>query len=146
MERRTRSVPALLATLALSACTGAPAPVPTNWELHGAPVDRQELESYAGVEHCGWASAVFLHVTWPPGGAEWYQFVRDPDGSVSGELADRLRTDTELPEDAVPTGYLSDAGTELWLAADVPPGTAYLVDTEDVVEAWPRAEPVIGCD
>jgi hypothetical protein len=86
---------------------------------------------------------------WPLSGEseQRRQFVRDPEG-VTGvpELRQGFRADAELPTDAAPTGYEND-GTELWLAASDQNVRAYLVsESGEKVEAWPRADPPVGCD
>jgi hypothetical protein len=174
MSRSVRGTTSVLLGVALAACTveqngsvTAPArtsagaatsvPEPTGltvdqllepWSLDGTPSSLEESGMHRGTEHCDWEAATFLVVGWPPGhqarGGNLRQYVRDPEGVLRSDHATQLVLDAELPADAAPTGFHDAAGIELWVAADG--STAYLVGDEGSVEAWPRAEPVIGCD
>jgi hypothetical protein len=121
-----------------------PGPV---WTKNGRPVNGRELNSIAGPEHCGWQSAVIMHLGWPLGtvsetSAQIRQYIRDPNGAVDPALRDKLVRDARLPVDAVDTGYRQGA-LQLWLSASDPDGV-FLRAGQDT-ERWPRAEPVIGC-
>lgn len=70
--------------------------------------------------------------------------MRDPDARLGGQVP-RPQVDSDLPGDAVATGFANASGISLWLA-DSTPDMAYLVQESGQVEAWPRANPVIGCD
>jgi hypothetical protein len=128
---------------AVGACgDGGPAAAPG--ERDGLTVPSSRLEVHQGSEHCDWASVTFLSVAWPSD-ADRSQYVRDPDGVLSADLAGRLRLDAALPADAVTTGMtgLTDEGTTVWLAPDG--STAYLADGAGGVEAWPEADPPWRC-
>nr|MDT0663349.1 hypothetical protein [Micromonospora sp. DSM 115978] len=145
-----RGAGALVVGVLLMAGCGADDGLPTgDWRHNGAEVSAAKIESYAGDDHCDWQEAHFLHVVWPLSGesGQRRQFVRDPEG-VTGvpELRQGFRADAELPTDAAPTGYEND-GTELWLAGSDQDVRAYLVsESGEKVEAWPRADPPVGCD
>jgi hypothetical protein len=130
------------AVVAVGACGGG-GPSSAGWERDGVAVPSSRLELYQGSDSCDWGSVTFLSLTWPSE-ADRRQYVRDPDGALSADLAGRLRLDAALPADAVPTGLTDDEGLTLWLAPDG--STAYLADGAGGVEAWPRADPPWGCD
>jgi hypothetical protein len=122
-----------------------PYPGPT-WTKDGHPVDGLELDSIAGPDHCGWQSAVMLHLGWPLGTVartsdDMRQYIRDPKGVIPG-LRDELAVAIDLPPDAVDTGYRLGE-LELWLRPSEP-AAAYLRAGDDV-ERWPRADPAIAC-
>jgi len=123
-----------------------PYPGPT-WTKNGHPVNGRELNSIAGPDHCGWQSAVMMHLGWPLGtisqtSAEIRQFIRDPNGVIDHGLRDKLAIAIDLPPDAEDTGY-RNGELELWLRPS-DPDAAYLRVGDDV-ERWPRADPVIAC-
>ena len=123
-------------------------PFGPTWTKDGRPVDALELNSVAGPEHCGWQSAVMMHLGWPLGTvsrtvADIHQFIRDPDGVIDKGFRDRLRLHAALPADARDTGY-RNRDLELWLSPS-DPDAAYLRTSSDV-ERWPRADPVVACD
>ena len=102
----------------------------------GIRVPVATLSSAAGPSHCDWESVTFLRI-----GDE--SFVRDPDGAFAEATGLRpFQPDTNLPSDAVDTGYRRE-GTALWIAADRT--TAYFVGPERV-EGWPAPDTVFGCD
>jgi hypothetical protein len=140
--RCRRGLVLVAAAVAVSACGGG-GPSSEGWQRDGLAVPSSRMEVYQGSEHCDWGSVTFLSLAWPSE-ADHSQYVRDPDGVLSAELAGALRLDTALPADAVPTGLTDDEGLTLWLAPDG--GTAYLADGSGSVEAWPRADPPWGCD
>ena len=140
--RLRRGLVLAAAAVAVAAC-GAGGPSSGPWERQGATVPSPRLELLQGSDHCDWGSVTFLSLAWPSE-ADRRQYVRDPEGALSAELAARLRLDAALPDDAVPTGLTDDEGLTLWLAPDG--GTAYLADGAGGVEAWPRADPPWGCD
>lgn len=88
------------------------------------------ISSLKGAEHCGWESVTYLLYN-------DRQYISDPTGAMDGvEFVIPFESDTELPSDAVDTGY-SREGRTLWLSADET--VAYLV-AEDRVEAWPTPD------
>lgn len=130
----------------------APSAPAESWTRNGGTVSIDVISTNDGAGHCEWQRARFLQISWPiysapDGQPKSAQYVRDPEG-VLGQEALRLafRTGVTLPQDAKPTGYERE-GTALWLAESDRQSTAYLV-TEGPrrVEAWPRADPPLGCD
>ncbi|MEQ7124254.1 hypothetical protein ABN034_06985 [Actinopolymorpha sp. B11F2] len=124
----------------------APFPGPT-WTKNGRSVEGTELNSIAGPEHCGWQSAVLLHLGWPPGTVSKTiegvrQYVRDPKDVLDGGYDKGLRRHITLPDDAADTGYRTGK-LQLWLTPSDPDG-AYLRVQNDV-ERWPRADPPVAC-
>lgn len=154
MRRHLRTAFGLpVAALVLAAgCTGPEQPSSSaeQWTRDGAPVSFEVINSYDGGPPCDWAGTRFLSVSFPihlaPSGAPHAaQYVRDPDGVLPGaQTRPAFRPGATLPADAKPTGYERD-GTALWLADSDRASTAYLVKG-DVIEAWPRADPILGCD
>jgi hypothetical protein len=110
------------------------------WERGDQLPPSSEFRLYEGPLHCEMEDALILNMRWPVGrngegaGAS---FVRDPDGVMAEYTDEPFAPDTQLPDDAVATGYESDAEAELWLASDL--SAAYLVDS-GTVEAWPALE------
>jgi hypothetical protein len=139
--RRTLVLFALVGSV--TGCTGSAAAPVTHREPDVPAVATEQVEAYRGSDHCGWESVTFVAVGRP--GAGGAQYVRDPEGAVDPGLSARLRLDTELPDDAEPTGFETDDGAELWLS-ESDPSAAYLRDLSGDVEAWPRADPPVGCD
>jgi hypothetical protein len=120
-----------------------PYPGPT-WTNDGRPVDGSILNSIAGPEHCGWQSAVMMHLGRPLDtlSRSVHQFIRDPNGVIDRDLRDRLAQHVALPPDARGTGY-RDRGLELWLSPSHP--DAVYLRAGDDVERWPRAHQVVAC-
>ncbi|GIH10522.1 hypothetical protein Rhe02_85890 [Rhizocola hellebori] len=121
-------------------------PGPT-WTKDGRKVDKQELNSSGGPEHCGWQSAVVLHLGWPLGTVsetmdQARQYIRDPGGAIDKDLRDKLMFHVAMPADARDTGYRYNA-VELWLSPSNP-DAAYLRVGDDI-ELWPRPLTVVAC-
>jgi hypothetical protein len=139
--------------LLVAGCVREAASTPAEtWTRDGEPVSLDVISTYQGSGHCGWEKTRFLVVSRPiymaPEGAPpSAQFVRDPDGLLGRDsLRAAFKADAKLPDDAEPTGYERE-GTALWLADSDRESTAYLVsENQRTVEAWPRADPPIGCD
>lgn len=98
------------------------------------------IQSAQGPTHCNWESATFLTL-----GRQ--QYIRDPDGVVSGGISNpSFRTtfdgNAALPVDATDTGYRLD-GQALWMAADKL--SAYVVGADGKVERWPAPVEQVGC-
>ncbi|MGY1858438.1 hypothetical protein [Modestobacter sp. SYSU DS0290] len=149
MDPRGRTCAAVLIAVVaagISACGGADSPFLGVWEDDEGPLSQEELHLYRGEEHCEWEQALFLRMAWPPGTGERLQFVRDPEGVVSPALAAAFDGGATVPGDAVPTGFGNEEGMELWLPPGDDPRSAYLVADSGAVEAWPLAEPPVGCD
>jgi hypothetical protein len=87
------------------------------------------ITSLRGAEHCGWESVTYLLY-------QERQYISDPNGVMDVEFVVPFDADTELPSDAVDTGYRRE-GRSFWLSAD--DSVAYLV-SEDRVEAWPTPD------
>ncbi len=122
------------------------------WTRDGQAVGMDVIESHDGERHCGWQKARFLGLSSPihsaPAGTPGVaQYVRDPEGVLDrADLRTAFRPNAVLPPDAEPTGYQRN-GTELWLADSDRHLMAYLVSEDSGrAEAWPRADPPIGCD
>jgi hypothetical protein len=115
-------------------------------DADGQLVPTSGVVSYAGPEHCDWQDTTWLRL------GQAADNDRDFDTYLSGDedgmFADQLSTEpdasSELPEDAVDTGWQRD-GRELWLGDD--PRAAYLVsiDDESDVQLWPAATEQMGC-
>ena len=98
-------------------------------DADGARVPTSIITSFQGAEHCGWESVTYLiH--------EDQQFISDPRGVIDVPYVTPYDDDTELPVDAVDTGYRHD-DREFWISADGQ--VAYLVGS-DRVEAWPKPD------
>ena len=144
---------AVVAAIVLGGCVrDEPSGHAEPWTRDGEPVSIDVISTNDGPVHCGWQQARFLHVstpiyTAPTGKPRSAQYVRDPDGVLGREsLRLAFRAEAILPADAEPTGYERD-GTALWLAESDRDSTAYLVTGNPrQVEAWPLADPPIGCD
>jgi hypothetical protein len=147
-----RSLAATVAStvLALAGCGAEGNRFPAGWSLNGTTVTQEQLVIGPGTEHCDWTSVTFLRVAWPPGseGASGSvrQFVRDPEGAVGPQYAERLDLTAQVPDDAAPSGFRNGDGAELWFADSDEGETAYLVEGSGDAEAWPRADPAVGCD
>lgn len=93
----------------------------------GNRVPTSVVSSAPGPKHCDQNTVTFLTV-------DGRGYVSDPDGALGeGGFTTPFTDDTELPDDAIETGYQRES-QQLWLSAarDI----AYIVD-EDHVEAWP---------
>jgi hypothetical protein len=150
----SRAAATVLAAALLASCGAPSSPdsVAETWMRDGVAVSIDVISTNDGSGHCGWQQARFLHLGWPiqpdPNRLpKTDQYVRDPQGVLGdGSLAKALRLNASLPDDAKPTGYARD-GAELWLADSDRDRFAYLVTGDPPqVEAWPRADPAIGCD
>ena len=98
-------------------------------DADGGRVPTSIITSFQGAEHCGWESVTYLiH--------EDQQFISDPRGVIDVPYGTPYDGDTELPVDAVDTGYRHD-DREFWISADGQ--VAYLVES-DRVEAWPKPD------
>jgi len=143
---------ATLVAAVLAGCASQQQQPAESWTRDGETVSIDLIATNAGDVHCGWQKARFLQVSSPvyvapAGEPKSAQYVRDPDGVLGREpLRLAFRIGAVLPADAKPTGYQRN-GTALWLAESDRDSTAYLVtDNPRQVEAWPRADPPIGCD
>ena len=108
------------------------------WEdgATGQPVPTTELEAWRGPEHCSWQATTFLSL-----GDAVYLGNPTPD-LAEHHLAERWQPHTEVPADAVDTGFVRE-GRRLWVAAD---RQRVFVGTPDDAELWPRARPEPGCE
>jgi hypothetical protein len=99
------------------------------------------LTDIIGPGHCGWESARIMHVGTP--GADWRQYVRDPEGVLRVPLRETYSSDADgLPDDATDSGYRTADGAELWFTDS--DRAAYVV-LGDTIERWPRAVEIFGC-
>lgn len=133
-----------------AAFTSPPAWPGVGWTRNGRVVPREEIAAAAGPEHCGWQSATFLTLGWPPGTRAQHangarQYLRDPRGVLSGGPRLALEPRASLPPDARPSGYRT-GDVELWLAADAD-RYVYFVDARNhmAAERWPRSDPMTLC-
>lgn len=118
------------------------------WTRDGRVVSQFELVTIAGPGHCGWESATFLFIGWPPGtvapdASRSRQYIRDPHGVVQGPFRDLLAWDVQLPGDARATGYRLGA-IELFVSPSDDDRWIYVVGPS-VVERWPRSDPMTLC-
>lgn len=109
-------------------------------DADGRAVPTTELSVMRGPEHCDWQDMTFLTLPGPGAGPT---FVRDPDPGLRDYFADPYEPHTELPADAVDSGFRHD-GDRLWLAPDR--SRVYVGTAADDVEAWPRTAQPLGCD
>lgn len=107
----------------------------TIWtDAAGNRISTESLRSAPGPGHCGWESAIWLHI-----GDDL--FFRDPKGVMEEWTTTKFAADARLPAGAVDSGYRSGQ-SELWIEAG---GDAYLVQPGRI-ERWPRStDPFIGC-
>jgi hypothetical protein len=115
----------------------------------GEPVSEKTniINAITGPEHCGWQTAVMMHVGWPPGhdasdASESHQFIRDPEGAIGDEFTARFDRDAEPPPSAKNSGYRTNF-MELWLDPQ-DTDSAYLIFS-DHAEKWPRAREIVAC-
>ena len=118
------------------------------WTRDGHTVSPEELGTIAGPRHCGWQSATFLNIGWPPGtqsstAAQARQYIRDPKGVTPTKLRDSLELHATLPSDARATGYIFE-GISIYLSPSDQDSAAYVVGTRSV-ERWPRSDPMTLC-
>lgn len=111
------------------------------WTRNGTRVSWQELVTAAGPDHCGWQSATFLTIGWPPGTAaptfgSAHLYTRDPNGSVAASLRDALVRHATLPADATSTGYRYGV-LEVFVSPAEADQAIYVVSPSDT-ERWPR--------
>lgn len=105
------------------------------------------LDVFRGHEHCGWESATFMMMAWPPGtrigppvpveGDEVRQYVRDPEGAVASELAAYFDPGATLPSDARPAGIRREEW-QIFISASQSDRFIYVV-SDDAIERWPSA-------
>jgi ABC-type amino acid transport substrate-binding protein len=136
----------LLAACLLSACGGSDASAVGIWRDE----EGRTVESIAGPEHCDWQSATFLYAETdfdePGATAERQQFLRDPEGVLSGEVVVAYDGSASLPDAAVDTGLRLES-MEFWAEpTDDPSGpeAVYVVEG-DSVERWPRTREEVAC-
>ena len=118
------------------------------WTRDGHTVSPEELGTIAGPRHCGWQSATFLNIGWPPGtqsstAAQARQYIRDPNGVTPTKLRDSFELHATLPSDARATGYIFE-GISIYLSPSDQDSAAYVVGTRSV-ERWPRSDPMTLC-
>lgn len=107
----------------------------TIWtDAAGNRASTETIRSTPGPGHCGWDSAIWLHV-----GANLY--FRDPAGVMALFTETVFEPKVHLPDGAVDSGFRTGEWS-LWLD---PGGDAYLL-SPGTVERWPRSvDPNIGC-
>lgn len=119
-----------------------------SWTRDGRTVSRFELVTSAGPDHCGWESATYLTIGWPPGtvssdasGAHLY--IRDPHGVVGTSYRDGLVLHAILPTDARPTGH-RHGSIAIYVSPSDQDRAIYVVGA-DGAEQWPRSDPMTLC-
>lgn len=114
----------------------------------GCPVRLDVIMTRRGPDACGGANVADILMGWPVGSSHqkphpYRIFVRDPHNVFGDSRISRaFEEDTELPSDAVDTGY-RQGGMELWMRRH-DDAFIYLVD-EDKVERWPNDDTPPGC-
>ncbi len=156
MKKRHLALAALpVCLLILAVCTRTPSqsqPEVRIWTTaDGGPVPPRLIQMRTGVEHCGWETAWFLE-TRNPGDTElipvtqnFRQFVLDPEGVVASDaLKTTYEADSDLPHDAVFTGYVSE-GAELWVSESTLDTAVFLV-SENQAERLPSTKLPLYCN
>jgi hypothetical protein len=118
------------------------------WTREGRAVSEFELSTSAGPGHCGWDSATYLTIGWPPGTVASYAtgahlYIRDPRGAVNGSYRDGLVLHAILPADARPTGHRHGA-IEIFVSPSDEDRAIYVVGPGGA-ERWPRSDPMTLC-
>ena len=118
------------------------------WSRDGRQVSSEELVTAAGPDHCGWQSAAFLTIGWPPGTrattfAQARLYIRDPLGVVRGAYRDALVLQATLPRDARSTGY-RHGSIEIYVSPSDQDDAIYVVSPSGA-ERWPRSDPASLC-
>ena len=107
------------------------------------------IATFRGPEHCGWESAVFLHVGRPlvpdDKGREVSPrtYVRDPRGLFQDHVRVPFDEDARVPADGRYTGYHLD-DVELWISPKEEESAVYVV-RRDGAERWPRLPDGFAC-
>jgi len=119
-----------------------------SWTRDGGTVSPFELVTSAGPDHCGWESATYLTIGWPPGTVSSYAagahlYIRDPHGVVSASYRDGLVLHSTLPPDARPTGHRHGA-IEIYVSPSDQDHAIYVVGPGGA-ERWPRSDPMTLC-
>lgn len=107
------------------------------------------INTHPGPEHCGWESAVIMHLAWPIGTITRTvpparQYGRDPAGVLPDDDA-RANFDRSvaLPAGARDTG-MRNGPIELWVASSTADDEVY-VGKDGAFEAWPRLREPVAC-
>ncbi len=146
-----RSVGAFLLVL-IAGCGGPSIVIGGELPWYGAdgnPLPPAVVSVGPGPAGCGWESAAFLRVAWPPGDAvggdtsQLRLYVRDPDAVLpAARLEAPYGLYASLPRGAAYTGLHTD-DFQLWTADD---SDIYVyVVYGSRVEAWPRTDPDLSC-
>ena len=119
------------------------------WSLNGTNVGTEVIATAAGPEHCGWQTATFLTLGWPPGSssstaAGARQYIRDPKNAIgTPNLKSPLQLRAALPVDAAPTG-LTYGGLQIYTSPTDQDVAIYVVG-KHITERWPRSDPMTLC-
>jgi len=118
------------------------------WTRDGRTVSEFELVTSAGPSHCGWESATYLTIGWPPGTVASYAsgahlYIRDPHGVVATSYRDGLVLHATLPPDARPTGHRHGA-LQIYVSPSDQDRAIYVMGA-DGAERWPRSDPMTLC-
>jgi hypothetical protein len=118
------------------------------WTRDGRTVSEFEMVTSAGPDHCGWGSATYLTIGWPPGTVSSYAagahlYIRDPRGVVGTSYRDGLVLHATLPPDARPTGH-RHGSIEIYVSPSDQDQAIYVLGA-DGAERWPRSDPMTLC-
>ncbi|MEK6224905.1 MAG: hypothetical protein AABM40_01270 [Chloroflexota bacterium] len=107
-----------------------------------------ELVTSAGPDHCGWESATYLKIGWPPGtlasdSSAAHLYIRDPHGVVGTAYRDGLVLHASLPADARPTSH-RHGSIQIYVSPADQDRAIYVVGA-DGAERWPRSDPMTLC-
>jgi hypothetical protein len=119
-----------------------------SWTRDGSTVSQFELVTSAGPDHCGWESATYLTIGWPPGtvsssAAGAHLYIRDPHAVVDVSYRDGLVLHAILPPDARPTGH-RHGSIAIYVSPSDQDRAIYVVGA-DGAERWPRSDPMTLC-
>jgi hypothetical protein len=103
-----------------------------------------------GAGKCGWQSVAFLDIgkpfVTPPDGSTFVQYVRDPNGLLTGAGVGPLQTIatiSDLPHDSGETGITNGNVTLIWSDSEAQEAAFALMGS--VIERWPRAPHPLAC-
>jgi hypothetical protein len=118
------------------------------WTRDGNAVSEFELVTSAGPDHCGWESATYLTIGWPPPSVASFAtgarlYIRDPHGVVGASYRDGLAPHASLPSDARPTGHRHGA-IQIYVSPSDQDRAIYVVGPGGA-ERWPRSDPMTLC-
>ena len=170
MNARVRRLLCATAIVLAVSCDGtsdgpSPAPLPGDLQAavgawygpDGEPLPTGQpfvMDLYRGPTHCDWDDHLFLILSWPLGtlvpgpfmsSRHTRMFVRTAGTSteLDASLATTFEPDAELPSAANDTGFTRE-GWHLWVDDGRIDRAVWLVNG-DIVERWPAATEMFGC-